>query len=288
MVDFQSRDTRRGVSDESDDDQDDERDTAEDGGSEQTQSAEKSQSPEQEASGTAPTDQGADQTPPAEQGNEAPTGQAADETQDREAPPSTAEQQSAPNTEPAVTDEPADTGPIASDHIERGTATADTARGEVRPVDVALVTVGDATTPDGEPNPVTERLTDSLTTAGHTVTATRELQGGYDEVQQAIDSLVARPNVEAVVSVGGTGATQSDVVIEAVHPLFEKVLPGFGEVVRNLLFYQAGTGVVGVRTAAGITGGCPVFCLPGERKLANRAVQEVVVTEAPALVAELE
>ncbi|MFC6974209.1 molybdenum cofactor biosynthesis protein B [Halomicroarcula sp. GCM10025709] len=153
---------------------------------------------------------------------------------------------------------------------------------------MALVTVGDATTPEGDPNPTADRLTDSLVAAGHTVTVTRELAGGYDEVQSAVDGLVSRPDVETIVTVGGTGVAQSDVVIEAVHPLFEKVLPGFGEVVRNLLFYQAGTGVVGVRTTAGITGSSPIFCLPGERRLANRAVEAVVAAEAPALVAELE
>lgn len=278
MVDFQSRDTRRRGETESSDEQEDDPEQVE-GAPEQedqptdaeSQSDVKRTDPESaDAESQAPVD--ADATPA--DGDVAGTAGSTPESE----PTDQREPGTAPADEAAVAD--ADTP--TTDQGEPASQT------DARSVDIALVAVGDAATSADDPNPTTDRLTDSLTATGHSVPVTRELAGGYDEIQGAVDGLVSRPDVDAVVTVGGTGVAQSDVVIEAIHPLFEKVLPGFGEVVRDLLFYQAGTGVVGVRATAGIAGSSPVFCLPGERNLAVRAVEEVVAAEAPALVAQLE
>ncbi|WP_324759132.1 MogA/MoaB family molybdenum cofactor biosynthesis protein [Haloarcula sp. GH36] len=299
MVDFQSRDTRRGASEQSDDepetDPDQETEPPGDDGTNETGTANEAETADgteiadetDTVDGTDTRTTEADAASRTETADEAEKTAPASDMEPAESPGSPPESASADTQEPAETT-PAGSKPTSSEPV----ATAQTAQSvsmtPTRSIDVALVAVGEAATSEDDPNPTADRLTESLTDAGHSVTVTRELSGGYDEVQGAVDGLVSRPDVEAVVTVGGTGIAQSEVVIEAVHPLFEKVLPGFGEVVRNLLFYRAGTSVVGVRTTAGIAGGSPVFCLPGERELAVRAVEEVVTTEAPALVAELE
>jgi molybdenum cofactor biosynthesis protein B len=86
------------------------------------------------------------------------------------------------------------------------------------------------------------------------------------------------------VTTGGTGVTPDDATIEAVRPLFEKELPGFGELFRILSHDEVGTKVVGTRATAGIvateTGGVPVFCLPGSENAARLGVERIVSEEA--------
>jgi molybdenum cofactor biosynthesis protein B len=102
-----------------------------------------------------------------------------------------------------------------------------------------------------------------------------------------VETLVGRDDVDTVVTVGGVGLTADEMAIEAVHPLLEKALPGFGEAFRSLLSDRLGTGIVGVRSTAGVSDGTLVFCLPGDREMAELAVAEILVAEAPALLAEL-
>lgn len=75
--------------------------------------------------------------------------------------------------------------------------------------------------------------------------------------------------------------------IEAVHPLLEKALPCFGEAFRTLLYDVIGSGIVAVRSAAGVADGTLVFCLPADAEAAGLAVEEILVTEAPRLVAHI-
>lgn len=75
--------------------------------------------------------------------------------------------------------------------------------------------------------------------------------------------------------------------IEAVHPLLEKALPCFGEAFRTLLYDVIGSGIVAVRSAAGVADGTLVFCLPADAEAAGLAVEEILVTEAPKLVAHI-
>jgi len=93
--------------------------------------------------------------------------------------------------------------------------------------------------------------------------------------------------VDVVLTAGGIGISPEERTIEAVHPLLEKALPGFGEAFRKLLFEQIGTGIVAVRSTAGITDGTLVFCLPADAAAASLAIEEIVATEAPELVAHL-
>ena len=71
--------------------------------------------------------------------------------------------------------------------------------------------------------------------------------------------------------------------IEAARPLFDKRLPGFGELFRSLSRDEIGTKVVGTRTTAGIADGTPVFCLPGSRNAVELGTESIIVEEAPHL-----
>ena len=95
----------------------------------------------------------------------------------------------------------------------------------------------------------------------------------------AVDALVNRGDVDGVVTVGGTGIDTRDITVEAVHPLFEKALPGFGELFRRHYNEAVGTDVIATRAAAGIADGTPVFCLPGTVEGARLGTKEIVVEQ---------
>ncbi|MFC6733507.1 MULTISPECIES: molybdenum cofactor biosynthesis protein B [unclassified Haladaptatus] len=148
---------------------------------------------------------------------------------------------------------------------------------DVETVGVAIVTV--STTRSLDDDPAGDAIAEAFEGAGHTV-ATRELiDDNFDGIQQTVDRLVGRDDVNVVVTTGGTGVTPDDVTIEAISPLMEKELPGFGELFRRLSFDEIGTRVVGTRAAAGIADGVPVFALPGSENAACLGANEVIVPE---------
>lgn len=133
-------------------------------------------------------------------------------------------------------------------------------------------------------DPTGDAVVDAITHTDDAVVTRELLEPSYDGVQSAIDSLVDREDVSAVVTAGGTGVEPSDVTVDAAEDLFDKHLPGFGELFRVLSHEQDGTAIVRTRTTAGIIDGVPVFCLPGETTAARRGVEQIVLQEAEPLV----
>jgi molybdenum cofactor biosynthesis protein B len=144
------------------------------------------------------------------------------------------------------------------------------------PVGVAVLTVSTSRTLDADPaGDAIERVVEE---AGDEI-ATRDLVADdYDGVQRTVESLM-NDDVDCIVTTGGTGVTPDDVTIEAIEPLFSKVLPGFGELFRASSREEIGTRVVATRTTGGIVDGVPVFCLPGSEDAA-RLGAEIVTEEA--------
>jgi molybdenum cofactor biosynthesis protein B len=81
------------------------------------------------------------------------------------------------------------------------------------------------------------------------------------EIKAAMERAVRA--VDCVVITGGTGVSKRDVTIEGVRPLFEKEVPGFGELFRRMSFEEIGTASIMSGATAGIIGGSVVYCLPG-------------------------
>ena len=111
-------------------------------------------------------------------------------------------------------------------------------------------------------------------------------------IREAVLESVGDESVDAVVTTGGTGVTHDDVTVETVEPLFEKHLPGFGELFRQFSREEVGTRVVGTRATAGIVpreaggghgDGVPVFALPGSENAARLGTRDIIVPEAPHL-----
>jgi len=119
---------------------------------------------------------------------------------------------------------------------------------------------------------------------GERTVATRELvRPDYDGLQNVAVTLADREDVRAIVFVGGTGVEPSDLTVDALEPLFDKQLPGFGELFRRFAAEAVGTAAVGTRATAGIVDRRPVFVVPGEAEAARMGVDRLVRPEAPGL-----
>ncbi|SHG79103.1 MogA/MoaB family molybdenum cofactor biosynthesis protein [Halobaculum gomorrense] len=131
-----------------------------------------------------------------------------------------------------------------------------------------------------EDDPAGDAIRAAVEAAGDEVVVREVIGDEFDGVQGTVDRLVDRDDVDCVVTTGGTGVTPDDVTVEAVAPLFDKELPGFGELFRSMSREEIGTMVVGTRATAGVAGGVPVFCLPGSENAARLGSEEIVVEEA--------
>ena len=124
-----------------------------------------------------------------------------------------------------------------------------------------------------------ELATRILTDAGHSVTARDTVSDDAAMIREALTWFTSDPRVQAVVSMGGTGITVTDLTIETVRPMLDKELEGFGESFRRLSFDQIGTAAILTRCTAGVMKGKAVFCLPGSPQAVETAVKELIVPE---------
>ena len=116
---------------------------------------------------------------------------------------------------------------------------------------------------------------------------------GYDASYQlmpdgieSIREAVQKSTADAIVICGGTGLTHLDLTIEAVEPLFEKTLPGFGEIFRFRSLQEVGTRAILTRSVAGVIENKPIFCLPGSPNAA-RLGTDLILAEIEHIIAHI-
>lgn len=139
-----------------------------------------------------------------------------------------------------------------------------------------LVTVEDA-------EAAAEAVTEALAT-DHEVLGRDTRTGDLDAIQTAVDTFLDESAVDAVVTVGGVGVGLTQVTIEAVEPLLDVELPGFGELFRRRYEQLEGSAAVRSRAFAGIAATTPVFCLPADAEAAGMAAEDLVGPELDDLV----
>ncbi len=154
------------------------------------------------------------------------------------------------------------------------------------PVRVAVVVVSDKRTlATDESGPLARRL---LTEAGHDVTDFALLPNDEGNTRAHVARLLAREDVDAVILCGGTGLGAKDRTVEAVRPLIEKELPGFGELFRMLSYqHQIGTSSILTRALAGGVSGKLIVSLPGSKAAVDLALNMVLLPELQHLMHEL-
>lgn len=129
------------------------------------------------------------------------------------------------------------------------------------PLNIAVLTLSDTRTPETDTSG--DALVSLLGEAGHTL-ATRELiPDDVYRMRAVVSGWIADPSVHAIITTGGTGFTQRDSTPEALMPLFDQHIEGFGELFRQLSLAEIGSSTVQSRCFAGLANRTLVFCLPG-------------------------
>ncbi|MBS3761592.1 MogA/MoaB family molybdenum cofactor biosynthesis protein [Halodesulfurarchaeum sp.] len=148
---------------------------------------------------------------------------------------------------------------------------------DLESVGAAVLTVSSSRTLDADPSG--DAIRDAFESKGHRV-VTRELVGDdFDRIQAIADQLVERRDVDVLVSTGGTGVTPDDVTVDAIGPLFDKHLPGFGEFFRRESAADIGSKVIASRATGGIAHGVPIFVLPGSEDAVTLAMESIILPE---------
>lgn len=129
------------------------------------------------------------------------------------------------------------------------------------PLNVAVLTISDSRTEETDTSG--RLLVDALRGAGHRVTEKRICPDDIYAIRALVSGWIADADVNVVITTGGTGVTGRDGTPEAVTPLFDKVLDGFGEMFRVLSYEEIATSTLQSRAIAGVANATYVFCLPG-------------------------
>jgi molybdopterin adenylyltransferase len=116
-----------------------------------------------------------------------------------------------------------------------------------------------------------------LTEAGYLVQSKKVIPDDITAIRTTLITLLETCN--CIITTGGTGITTDDCTIEAVRPLLEKELDGFGELFRMKSYQEVGTRMLLSRAIAGIIGKNVVFCIPGSPNAAKLATSEIIIPE---------
>jgi molybdenum cofactor biosynthesis protein B len=129
------------------------------------------------------------------------------------------------------------------------------------PVNIAVLTVSDSRHAADDVSGRT--LVERIEKAGHKVAARTIVKDDVGAIVARLEAWVADPEIDVVISTGGTGLTGRDVTPEAFKQVYEKEIEGFGETFRMLSFQKVGTSTIQSRATAGVANGTYLFALPG-------------------------
>ena len=142
------------------------------------------------------------------------------------------------------------------------------------PVNIAVLTVSDTR---GEADDASGRtLVERLTGAGHRLADRKIVTDDTAAIVAQLERWIADPEVDVVISTGGTGVTGRDVTPEAFHAVYEKEIPGFGEIFRMISWDKIKTSTIQSRATAGVAGGTYLFALPGSPGACRDAWDEIL------------
>ena len=129
-------------------------------------------------------------------------------------------------------------------------------------------------------------LREKLTAAGHTVIARAIVRDEATLIDAQLRNWLARNDLDAILTTGGTGISSRDTTIEVVQRLLTKPLDGFGELFRMLSFEDVGPAAMLSRAVAGLAHETLLFALPGSTNALNLALDRLILPELPHLIWE--
>ena len=141
-------------------------------------------------------------------------------------------------------------------------------------LNVAVLTVSDTRTPDTDTSGAF--LEEALLAAGHHIADRQIVIDDVYQLRAIVSRWIADPGVEVVLTTGGTGFSGRDSTPEALFPLFDKTIDGFGEVFRAISLAEIGSSTVQSRALAGMANGTVIFCMPGSTGACRTAWEGVL------------
>ena len=145
---------------------------------------------------------------------------------------------------------------------------------EFVPVRIAVLTVSDTRSleDDRSGNVLVQRVED----AGHTLAARKIIQDERDQIAAQLRTWCADPEIDVVISTGGTGLTGRDVTVEAHRDVYEKEIDAFGTIFTIVSMQKIGTSAVQSRATGGVANGTYLFALPGSPGACKDAWDEIL------------
>jgi molybdenum cofactor biosynthesis protein B len=145
------------------------------------------------------------------------------------------------------------------------------------PLHIAVLTVSDSR--DESTDKSGPLLVKYLTEAGHRLAEKSIVPDDKYRIREVVSRWIVDESLQVVLTTGGTGVTGRDGTPEAVIPLLDKVIDGFGETFRSLSYQTIGTSTLQSRAVAGVANGTYIFCLPGSSGACKDAWTQLIVSQ---------
>ncbi len=146
-----------------------------------------------------------------------------------------------------------------------------------RTVRCAVITLSDTRTEETDTSG--KRIKDLLAEQGQPVVAYRILKDEPEQITAVVKALLAQPEVDAIITTGGTGIAPRDTTFEAIQGLLEKEITGFGEMFRMLSYEDIGAAAMLTRATAGVANGKVIISLPGSTGAVELGMTKLVLPQ---------
>jgi len=123
--------------------------------------------------------------------------------------------------------------------------------------------------------------------AGHNVKIKKIIADDKNMIIKAVKEIFCLPDIHAIIFSGGTGIAPTDITIETITPFLEKILPGFGEIFRQISFKEIGSAAILSRAIAGLVKDKVVYCIPGSPNAVRISVERLILPETAHIVKHL-
>jgi molybdenum cofactor biosynthesis protein B len=148
---------------------------------------------------------------------------------------------------------------------------------EFLPLNIAVLTISDTRTLQTDTSG--SYLAEALQDAGHRIYQRELVKDDVYLMRAMVSAWIADKEVEVILTTGGTGFTGRDSTPEALMPLFDKTIDGFGELFRQLSYEDIGTSTVQSRCVAGLANRTAVFCLPGSTGACKLGWEQILLPQ---------
>lgn len=144
-------------------------------------------------------------------------------------------------------------------------------------LNIAVLTISDTRTEANDTSG--DLLAESLKLAGHTLAERCIVKDDVYQIRAIVSAWIANPSIQVIISTGGTGFSGRDSTPEAVTPLFDKTIDGFGELFRQISYDEIGSSTIQSRAVGGLANNSLIFCLPGSNNACKTGWNKILVEQ---------